>query len=159
MSTLAQLLGAYAPGHSIEHNGKTFTFGRISQKVKAALEMAYFRRARETVYVMREELPEQDYDRQLSRVTDAYNAGRYAYPTGESFAYFINQGLVQFVSILTGQPTEDCEVLVDERMVEVMHIALCITTESFPSLKKTMLSSQKANAIDLQPLLDFLNAS
>lgn len=159
MSQLAKILGAYAPGHPLEHNGKTFTFNRVTQKVKAALELAYFKRKRETVYLIKEELSEQEYDRQLSHVTDAYSSGRYAFPMGESFAYFMGAGVAELVTHLTGCERTDAEQLIADRQLDVMHLCLCVTVESFPDLKKKLMTSKAASKIDLTPLLDLLTPS
>ena len=139
MSVLAQLLGTYEAGHTITQEGRDFTFGRIDQRVKAALGTAYFKRAREGVYILRGEIGDEEFDRQLSHITTAYRRGDYAFPRGETRGYYLGEGLAELTAILTGQPLAECEALVGDRTIEVFHICLCVMCESFPQEKKLML--------------------
>lgn len=160
MSTLAELLGTYAAGHTLSHEGTDFTFGRIDQAAKAALTVAYFRRARESVYALKGEVEPDEYDRQLARVTDAYRRGEYAFPQGESFRYYLGDGLAELVAQLTGRDPALCEALAQERSVEVLHVCLCVVMESFPGLKKTALARPESPQTQaLRSLLSTGNAS
>lgn len=142
MSLLAKLLGAFAVGHSLEHGGSTFTFARVDQQTKVKLEAAYFKRARESVYAMREGLSEEEYDRALSRLTDRYTRGEMGFPLGESLVYFTTNGLAELVAAMTGRPLPDCERLVEERWQETFHLVWCVLCESFEGLKKKLLSAE-----------------
>jgi hypothetical protein len=139
MSALATLLGTYAIGHALTHGGKTFVFSRIDKAKRVALEVAYYRRAREIVYGLKDDLDEEQYERQLTRVTDAYQRGRYGFPHGESFAYYASAGLPELVIVLTGCGADEAESLCQERTLEVMHVCLCVSMESFPDFKKKSL--------------------
>ena len=140
MSALVKLLGSYAPGHVLSHGGRDFTFSRIDQATKAALTVAYFRRARETVYLIKGEVEADEYDRQLSHVLDAYRRGRFAFPDGESYAYYFSgEGLPELVRALTGCGPEEAVTLIDERTVEVLHVCLCVAYESMGGESKKKL--------------------
>jgi hypothetical protein len=140
LSALVKILGAYAPGHSIDHKGKTITFGRVEKRTRAALTVAYFKRQREAVYATRGEVSDEEFDRALARVTDAYAQGQYDFPLGASYRYFVTAGMPELVAQLTGCDLADAEALVDERTIEVLHIVTCVLAESNEPLKKTLLS-------------------
>lgn len=155
MPSLVELLGTYAPGHALEHGGVTFVFGRVDQAAKAALTVAYFRRAREAVYALRDEVTPEEYERQLSRVTDAYRRGEYAFPAGESYRYYLGEGLHELVAQLTGRPPAECGALCQERSVEALHVTLCVVMESFPELKKKALRA--ADGPQVRAMLELLS--
>src|SRR5262245_54818847 len=141
MSILATLVGTYSIGHCLSHSGQDFVFARIDQAAKVALDTAYFKRAREAVYLLRGELADGDFDRQLGNVTAAYRRGDFAFPRGETRGYYLGAGLAELTAILTGRPLADCETLINERMIEVFHVCLCVMAESFPQEKKLMLQA------------------
>jgi hypothetical protein len=141
MSALAKILGTYAPGHSLSHAGKEYVFSRVSQKTKD----------------LRADLSEEQFDRHLSRVTDAYTRGQYGWPLGESFGYYLQAGLPELARHLTGCTQQEAEALCEERSVEVMHLCLCVIMESQPSLKKTVLS--QPDGPQAQALLTLLSAT
>ena len=160
MSAMAKILGAFAPGHSIDHGGKTFTFARCDHATIAALESAYFKRARQTVYDMRGELTEEEYERALDRETDKYNQGRFAFPIGESFGYFLSPGgLPRLVEALCGCTPADARGLAQDRTVEVMHVCLCVVAESFPDFKKKILKTAAAGGAQADALAALLSES
>lgn len=148
MSQLARLLGVFAPGHVLEHEGKGYEFRRVDQATKARLEGLYFKRCREGVYALRDELSEQEFDRQLGRVTDAYNAGEYAFPMGASLGWFAGDGIAELVEVMTGCTRAEALALVDARWQETFHLVWCVLTESGSlggtSLKKRLLQNEAA---------------
>lgn len=139
MSALASILGTYAVGHTLDHDGKAFTFGRINQGVKGALAIAHYKRAREAVYLTRGEGTQEEYELQLKEATALYRAGKFDFPEKEPMAYYMGPGLAELVAILTRTKIEDAARLVEEREVEVQHILLCIMAESFPNWKARLL--------------------
>lgn len=141
MSMLVKLLGAFAPGHSLPHGGRDYVFGRIDQRMKAALTVAYFKRAREAVYLIKGEVEQDDYDRQLGRVMDAYRRGNLNFPGMEAFAYFMGPGLAEMVQHLTGCKEADALTLLEGRPLEVLHLCLCIAYESMGEEDKKKLRS------------------
>lgn len=158
MSILAQLLGTYAPGHVLTHEGSDFVFSRIDKAAKAALQIDYFKRAREAVYAIKGEVTAEEFDRQLSHVTDSYRRGLYAFPAGESYGYYLSpEGLPALVARLTGRTLADAEALVEERTVEVMHVCLCVVMESFPDLKKKALAMAPEDSPHLLALAKLLS--
>lgn len=147
MSTLVALLSNYAPGHVISHAGRDFEFRRIDQQAKAALTVAYYRRARETVYQVKDELDANEYDRQLKAVFDDYRRGRYNFPGMEAFAYFIGEGIAELVARLTGCGDAEAESLIDAKTVEVLQVCLCVVYESMrPEDKKKLLAQERTAA-------------
>lgn len=155
---LVDLLGSYAPGHVLSHEGLEYTFRRIDQATKAALTVAYFKRAREAVYAIKGEIEPAEYERQLSRVTDAYRRGEFSFPLGESYRWFLSEeGLPELVAHLTDCSPEQSETLCEERAAEVLHIVLCVVTESSPQLKKTLLAQQDSPA--MQALASLLSTN
>ena len=144
MSQLARLLGAYACGHVLEHGGQRYEFRRVDQAMKVKLEGRYFRRCRETVYACKDELSEEEFDRQLGRVTDSYNAGEMAFPMGRALEWFVGDGLAELVETLTGCPLKEAQALAQERWQEVFHLAWCVLCESSPALKKKLLQAEAA---------------
>lgn len=145
MSALVRLLGVYAPGHALDHAGRSFTFGRIDNATKAALTVSYFKRAREAVYAMRDETPEDEYDRQLKSVLDSYRRGEFSFAAGsESFRYFGGHGLPDLVAVLTGCKPDEARSLVEARAVEVLHLCLCVVYESLGEEdKKKILATEQ----------------
>jgi hypothetical protein len=148
MSELAAILGAYAAGHGLEHGGKVYTFGRIDQARKAALTARYYRRAREAVYAMREEMSEAEYNRALDGCREEWRAGAYDFPMGESLGYFLGAGLAEFVEALTGCTAEEALALAAGRGTDATHLALCVVTESFPDLKKKLLLAEEKGMLE-----------
>lgn len=148
MSVLAELLGTYAPGHALESGGADFVFARIDKATRAALTAKYFERARKAVYSIKAELTPQEFDRQLSHVTDAWRRGVYDFPVGESLAWFLSEdGLPELVAVLTGRPRKECELLCAGRQQEVYHVVWCVIAESSPALKKTLLEREGDPAV------------
>ncbi len=131
----------------------------MSQKTKVALAAAYFARARETVYAEREHVSEEQYERMLSRVTDAWTRGAYAFPMGESFSYYLGEGVARLVGFLTGCTPDEAEALVQERSIDVMHLCLCVVCESFPDLKKKLLALAAAGSPQMDELAALLSSS
>ena len=144
MSQLARLLGTFAPGHVLEHEGVPFTFGRIDQAMKVALESAYFRRAREAVYALKGELSEPEYLRALEHVTDRYTRGEMGFPLGEALHYYTTAGLAELVGVMTGRPAADCAALVEDRQDDVFSIVWCVLAQSSRALKKRLLAAESA---------------
>lgn len=156
MSALVKLLGSFAPGHGLDHEGKGYVFGRIDQRMKAALSVAYFKRAREAVYAIKGEVPADEYGWQLKAVLDAWRRGEYAFSLGsESFRYFIGEGLAELVTHLTGCTTAEALALVEARGVELLHVCLCLVYESMGEEDKKKLLSQE-NTRDMQQLVSTL---
>lgn len=143
MANLAELLGAYAPGHELEYGGKTYAFGAIDKKTRAALEVAYFKRAREAVYALRGEVPDDEYDRQLSLVTAEYRQGLYGFPGGQAGAYYLGAGLAELVARLAGCAPADAEALCEAMPAEVAHLCLCVVSSSFGEFKKKLLQQER----------------
>lgn len=145
MSQLAKILGTYAPGHGLDHGGKTYVFQRVSQAMKAALAAAYFKRCREAVYAMRGEVPDGEYDRQLTAVATRHSRGEYDFRFGsESFSFFMGGGgFCQLVAAVTGCTPDEAETLTEERDADVQHVVLCVVMESFPDLKKKLLLAER----------------
>ena len=148
MSQLARLLGAFAPGHVLEHRGKNYEFHRVDQAMKARLEALYFKRCRETLYGVRSELSEQEFDRLLGRVTDSYSAGEMAFPMGKSLEWFAGEGIAELVEVLAGCTASEALTLSSERWQEVFHLIWCVLCESSsvggPALKKRLLQAESA---------------
>lgn len=152
MSELAKILGTFGPGHELEHAGKVYTFAAIDQRKKATLTAAYYRRARESVYAMREDLGEDldeaEYRGELDRVADKYTAGDYDFPDGDSLKYFLRPtGMPKLIEVLTGCTLAEAELLATQRDTEVSHIAVCIFTSSFPEVKKKLLQAEEMGAL------------
>jgi hypothetical protein len=154
MSVLATILGTYAVGHTLTHDGEDYTFGRIDQAAKAALTAAYFKRAREAVYALRDELDDGEFDRALGRVTDAYRRGDFSFPRGETRGYYLGAGLPELVALLTGRPAAEAAALVEARTLEAFHVCLCVFFESFPEDKKKAL--QTPDSPELAAVVDLL---
>lgn len=156
MSALATLLGTFCVGHALEHGGKEYVFARVDKAKRVALEVAYYRRAREIVYALKDDLTEAQYERKLDRVTDAYMRGEYGFPNGESYRYYLGNGLPELVAQLTGCDVGDADDLCDARSLEVLHVVLCVVMESFPGLKKKAL--QSADGPEMRALAEMLSA-
>lgn len=144
MSQLARLLGSFAPGHVLEHAGKSYEFRRIDQAMKAKLEACFWKRCRESVYAQKADLSEEEFDRQLGRITDAYNAGEYGFPLGKSLEWFVGNGIAKLVEVMTGCAPAEAEALVAERWQEVFHLCWCVMCQSEPALKKKLLAAEAA---------------
>lgn len=144
MSQLARLLGTFTCGHFLEHKGKGHEFRRVDQAMKAKLEGLFFKRCRETVYAIKDELSEQEFDRQLGRVTDSYNAGEMAFPLGKSLEWFAGDGIAELVEVLSGCTKAEAEALASERWQETFHLVWCVLCESSPALKKRLLQAEAA---------------
>lgn len=144
MSVLEEILGAFSPGHALEHGGKRFVFNRIDQRTKSALGAAYFERARDGVYQLKDLAGDEQYDRMLTRLADGYRRGDFAFPgSGESMAYYLGEGLPELTRHLTGCTQEEAEALCMDRSLEVLHVVLCCTADSFPQVKKKMLQGAR----------------
>lgn len=157
MSAMAKVLGDYAVGHTITHGGTDFVFGRITHEMAAALELAYFERLVEGLEEIKGKIGERSYDRQLGRITDNYTRNQYAFPIGESFAYYMQGGgLAELVEQLTGRDFAACEKLCGEMPVRVMHVCLCVTTESFPDLKKKILKLEEKGGEEFEEMAKML---
>lgn len=141
MSMLVKLLGTFAPGHVLEHGGREFVFKAIDQKGKAALTVAYFKRAREAVYAIKDEVEEEEYDRQLGRVMEAYRRGQLDFPGMEAFAYYMGAGLPEMVAFLTGCTPDEAVTLLKARSAETLHVVLCVMASSMGEVDKKKLAS------------------
>jgi hypothetical protein len=153
---LVQLLASYAPGHVISHGGRDYEFKRIDKQTKAALTVAYFKRAREVVYSVKDELTADEYDRQLKAVFDDYRRGRYNFPGMESFNYFIGAGIDELVMRLTACKEAEALSLLETRTVEVLQVCLCLAYESMSEEDKKKLQSQEGTAAG-RALLEILS--
>lgn len=144
MSQLARLLGVFSVGHVLEHGGRSYEFRRVDQAMKTRLEGLFFKRCREGVYAQKDELTEGEFDRQLGRVTDAYNSGEYSFPVGRSLEWFAGEGIAQLVEVMTGCTPAEAQSLCADRWQETFHLVWCVISESSPALKKRLLQAEAA---------------
>lgn len=158
MSVLVELLGSFSPGHVITHEGRDYVFGAIDQRKKAALTVAYFKRAREAVYAIKDEVEADDYDRQLGRVMDAYRRGQYDFPGLEAFGYYVGPGIAEMVACLTGCRPAEAQALLEAMPVEVLHVVLCVVYASLGEQDKKKLASLEDSPA-IRPLVELLQSA
>lgn len=151
MATLAELLGNFAPPHKLTHDGKVYHFAHFDMSVRAALEKAYFQRARETLSLIKTDLGDEEYARCLDRVVAEFRRGTYAFPGGESREFYFSVAgmpelLTHVVTLEDGKPLTLGEAtdLYDDATVEVTQLAMVVFLDSFPNVKARLLKAEKA---------------
>ncbi len=139
MSETAKCAGPNAPGRSIEHNGKTFTFVRaLTGGALLALEAKLYDRARAALADMRDAYPLDEYLKRLDDLRAKYEDGYYALtsPTTQKLLK-TERGAVLLLEALCGASESEVFELLTERTEEVSRILDEVIEATFPDKKTT----------------------
>ena len=136
--TVGNLLNSSGEGSlTIEYNGKKYTAGLITQKVKAEFEKRMEKKALDSVFSMKERLEPVEFREAISSVTRDIASGIYSFGSENSIAALSTpSGALAFASILFSAPeneVQDVMLAENERFEAVMEI---VRDKSFPNGKK-----------------------
>ena len=122
---------------TIEYNGKKYTAGLITQKVKAEFEKRMEKKALDSVFSMKDRLEPVEFREAISSVTRDIASGIYSFGSENSIAALSTpSGALAFASILFSAPeneVQDVMLAENERFEAVMEI---VRDKSFPNGKK-----------------------
>lgn len=136
MPTTSESLGASAAPMTLEHAGKTFKAGLITQKIKSLVERWLEKRAMASVLRFRADLDLTEFRNLSAAVTADIAAGKYAF--GGPFcveALGTMAGGIAFASFIFGCTEEEMEALFLARSEEVTQILELVQAQSFPQKK------------------------
>jgi hypothetical protein len=136
--TVGDLLNSSGEGSlTIEYNGKKYTAGLITQKVKAAFEKGMEKKALDSVFSMKDKLEPVEFREAISSVTRDIASGVYSFGSDNSIANLSTPaGALLFASILFSAPENEIQDLMlveNDRFEAVMEL---VRDKSFPNGKK-----------------------
>jgi hypothetical protein len=136
--TVGNLLNSSGEGSlTIEYNGKKYTAGLITQRVKAEFEKRMEKKALDSVFSMKDRLEPVEFREAISSVTRDIASGIYSFGSENSIAALSTpSGALSFASILFSAPeneVQDVMLAENERFEAVMEI---VRDKSFPNGKK-----------------------
>ncbi len=137
MSETAKCAGPNAPGRSIEHNGKTFTFvSAIKGGALLALEAKLYDRARAALADMRDAYPLDEYLKRLDDLRAKYDDGHFALTSlaTQKLLKTEHGGMLLLASLCGADEGEVLELLT-ARTEEVSRIIDEIVDATFPDKK------------------------
>lgn len=136
--TANDLLNAGSGGSlTIEYNGKKYTAGLITQKVKAEFEKKLEKKALDSIFVMKAYLEPVEFREAISGVTRDIASGIYSF--GSEYcvqALSTPSGALAFASILFNAPeneVQDLMIVENQKFEVVMEL---VREKSFPNAKK-----------------------
>jgi len=136
--TVGNLLNSSGEGSlTIEYNGKKYTAGLITQKVKAEFEKRMEKKALDSIFSMKDRLEPVEFREAISSVTRDIASGIYSFGSENSIASLSTpSGALAFASILFSAPeneVQDVMLVENDRFEAVMEI---VRDKSFPNGKK-----------------------
>jgi len=136
--TVGNLLNSSGEGSlTIEYNGKKYTAGLITQKVKAEFEKRMEKKALDSIFSMKDRLGPVEFREAISSVTRDIASGIYSFGSENSIASLSTpSGALAFASILFSAPeneVQDVMLVENDRFEAVMEI---VRDKSFPNGKK-----------------------
>jgi hypothetical protein len=136
--TVGSILNSSGEGSlTIEFNGKKYTAGLITQKVKAEFEKRLEKKALDSVFSMKDMLEPVEFREAVSSVTRDIASGIYSFGSENSIAALSTPaGALAFASILFTAPENEVQDLMlaeNERFELVMEL---VREKSFPNAKK-----------------------
>ena len=136
--TVGNLLNSSGEGSlTIEHNGKKYTAGLITQKVKAEFEKRMEKKALDSVFSMKDRLEPVEFREAISSVTRDIASGVYSFGSDNSISSLSTPaGALSFASILFSAPEneiQDVMLAENDRFEAVMEL---VRDKSFPNGKK-----------------------
>jgi hypothetical protein len=136
--TVGNLLNSSGEGSlTIEYNGKKYTAGLITQKVKAEFEKRMEKKALDSIFSMKDRLEPVEFREAISSVTRDIASGIYSFGSENSIASLSTpSGALAFASILFSAPeneVQDIMLAENDRFEAVMEI---VRDKSFPNAKK-----------------------
>jgi hypothetical protein len=136
--TVGSILNSSGEGSlTIEFNGKKYTAGLITQKVKAEFEKRLEKKALDSVFSMKDRLEPVEFREAVSSVTRDIASGIYSFGSENSIAALSTPaGALAFASILFTAPENEVQDLMlaeNERFELVMEL---VREKSFPNAKK-----------------------
>jgi hypothetical protein len=136
--TVGNLLNSSGEGSlTIEYNGKKYTAGLITQRVKAEFEKRMEKKALDSVFSMKDRLEPVEFREAISSVTRDIASGIYSFGSENSIAALSTpSGALSFASILFSAPeneVQDVMLAENDRFEAVMEI---VRDKSFPNGKK-----------------------
>jgi len=144
MSELARLLGGFAAPYTVEHKGKTYSLRAVTHKVMTSLEKRSYKRARDSVHEMKEELDRETYTALLEAKSAAYSKGEYAFGTETSVKHYTSpHGIHELVAEIAGIPDDEARSLMEDKADEVTILTLCVLKDSFPNLMPLLIALEQ----------------
>ena len=136
--TVGNLLNSSGEGSlTIEYNGKKYTAGLITQKVKAEFEKRMEKKALDSIFSMKDRLEPVEFREAISSVTRDIASGIYSFGSENSIASLSTpSGALAFASILFSAPENEVQNVMlaeNDRFEAVMEI---VRDKSFPNGKK-----------------------
>lgn len=136
--TVGNLLNSSGEGSlTIEYNGKKYTAGLITQKVKAEFEKRMEKKALDSIFSMKDRLEPVEFREAISSVTRDIASGIYSFGSENSIASLSTpSGALAFASILFSAPEneiQDVMLAENDRFEAVMEL---VRDKSFPNGKK-----------------------
>lgn len=135
---VSELLNVPGEGSlSIQFNGKTYTAGLITQKVKADFEKRMERKALDAIFKVKDLLDPVEFREAVSGVTRDIAAGIYSFGSERSIqALSTPAGTCSFASILFNAPEAEIEQLVMAKSDEFKIVMDLVREKSYPNAQK-----------------------
>lgn len=136
--TASDLLNASGEGSlTIEHNGKKYTAGLITQKIKSDFEKRLEKKALDSIFAIKSSLEPIEFREAVSGVTRDIASGVYSFGSENCVAALSTpSGALSFASLLfntSEQEIQDVMIANKERFEVVMGL---VREKSFPNAKK-----------------------
>jgi len=131
LSTLSEDIGAFAPGHRLEHNGNTYMFRHLTLSDLAAFERENFRARREALRAMRDDYGEEAWLVRLDDLRRDFDRHRFAIENDPEAVKSIS-GILLVLRLMLQVGDDEINTLFRERQAELLQLMNLTLRESFP---------------------------
>lgn len=143
---LSAVLGNSVPGHTFDHNGKTYTLRYIDQAMKDAFQKHLFAQARIAAGELRSLMTPEEFAKRLDQLNSDFVLGEYAIESKLGIRFLSSQtGWIWLASHIIGCEFGEVVVLLKDRGAEIAALIQLVIAESMPGV------SFKKNESDSDP--------
>lgn len=141
---VSELLNVPGEGSlSIQFNGKTYTAGLITQKVKADFEKRMEKKALDSIFRVKDLLDPVEFREAISGVTRDIAAGVYSFGSERCIQSLSTpSGICTFASLLFNSPESEIEQLVMAKPDEFKIVMDLAREKSYPNAQKVGQKAQ-----------------
>jgi hypothetical protein len=142
MSLLSADVGAHAPGHKLEHRGRTFEFRHLTIRELAEFERENYRGRREALRELKEDYGPQEYVKRLDELRERYDRHEFALESDEGFRKTAG-GVMLVLRLMLRCDEAEAWDLFQAQTVEVTRLMELVVRESFPHAAAAQADEKK----------------
>lgn len=147
MGQISEDLGAYVPGHVLEHKGVEYGFYHLTLADLATFEKGNFRSKKDVLHEMREDYGQQEYLKRLDQLTERYHRNEFSLHVDQSFCQKLEGISLLLRLILKKTPEAAIAALIRDRLHDVRRLMQLVIRESFgAAVKEPEKEAESPNA-------------